>query len=249
MTGDEAGDDPPAAAPDRSRRRRGGRKKRVRQHVNPLGFIREVTLPDWRQVFPAGRPQVDGPGGALAPLASAPTRPMEVDVGCATGEFLLGRAAQTPGRLIVGLEIRVPVVSQVQGRIARAGLSNAACVLCNANASFEALFAPGSLRVVYVHFPDPWFKPRHHKRRLVTPAFVDVVASRLEAGGEFEFMTDFGAYAAEVVPLVEAHPAFENATAPGAPAPFVTGRVLSHREAWHLGKGDPVHRYVWRRRP
>src|SRR6185436_18001354 len=146
------------------------------------------------------------------------------DVGCATGEFLLGRAAQTPGHDIVGLEIRVPVVEQVQRRIARAGLTNAACVLCNANASFEALFPPASLRIVYVHFPDPWFKPRHHKRRLVTPAFVEMLATRLEPGGEFEFMTDFGEYAAEVVPLVEGHAAFENVTAPGAPAPFPEGR-------------------------
>jgi tRNA (guanine-N7-)-methyltransferase len=213
---------------DRPRKKRGGRKKRVRHHVNPLGFIREVALPDWRELF-------------------APGRPMEVDVGCATGEFLLGRAAQTPAHDIVGLEIRVPVVDQVQRRIARAGLTNAACVLCNANASFEALFAPASLRVVYVHFPDPWFKPRHHKRRLVTPAFVDLVASRLEVGGELEFMTDFGEYAAEVVPMVERHPAFVNATSPGAAAPFPEGRVLSHRETWHLGKGDRVHRYVWRR--
>lgn len=230
--------EPPAAgepaaeahAPRWPRKKRGkGRKKRVRHHVNPLGFIREVTLPDWKAVFPPGRP-------------------MEVDVGCATGEFLLGRAERTPDRDIVGLEIRVPVVEQVQRRIARAGLTNAACVLCNANASFEALFPPASLRVVYVHFPDPWFKPRHHKRRLVTAAFVDAVASRLEPGGEFEFMTDFGEYAAEVVPLVEAHAAFENASGPGQPAAFPEGRVLSHREDWHLGKGDQVHRYVWRRR-
>lgn len=205
-------------------------RKRARLHVNPLGFIRQVQLPDLRQVFPH------------------PERPMEVDVGCDKGDFLFGRAEQVPERNIVGLEIREPVVDMVKDRIARRGLTNATVVLCNANASFDALFPPASLHVVYVHFPDPWFKARHQKRRLVNPAFIDSLATRLEPGGLFEFMTDYGEYAAQVVPLVEGHPAFENPSGPGAQAPPVEGRVLTHRETWHQSRGDPIHRYTWRRR-
>lgn len=205
-------------------------RPRARHHANPLAFVREVELPDWREVF------------------AHPERPMEVDVGCDKGDFLFGRARQVPGHNLVGLEIRAPIVDMVRQRIERHGLTNAAVVLCNANRSFEALFAPTSLHAVYVHFPDPWFKARHHKRRLVNPAFVDAVASRLEVGGLFEFMTDFGAYAEQVVPLLEAHPAFENPFGAGASAPPADGRVLTHREEWHESRGDPIWRYHWRRR-
>ncbi|MBX3470147.1 MAG: tRNA (guanosine(46)-N7)-methyltransferase TrmB [Planctomycetes bacterium] len=207
------------------------RRPRTRHHANPLGFVREVALPDWGQTF------------------LRPDQPLEVDVGCDKGEFLLGRAAQAPEVNLVGLEIRAPIVDMVADRIARQGLTNAAVVLCNANRSFEALFAPGALSAVYVHFPDPWFKARHRKRRLVTPAFVEAVAARLRPGGLFEVMTDFEPYAREVVPLVEGHGAFENPAGPGAPAAPEPGRVLTHREAWHESRGDPIHRYRWRRRP
>lgn len=205
------------------------RRPRTRHHANPLAFVREVQVPDWRDVF------------------AHPERPMEVDVGCDKGDFLFGRARQVPEHNVVGLELRAAIVDMVKDRIARQGLTNAAVVLCNANRSFEALFAPASLRAVYVHFPDPWFKARHHKRRLVNPAFVDLLASRLEPGGLFEFMTDFGEYAEQVVPMLEAHAAFQNPFGPAAPAAPTEGRVLTHREAWHESRGDPIWRYHWRR--
>ena len=211
--------------------RSGGRRKhRVRHHVNPLSFRREVEIPDWAEVF-----------------ADA-ARPLEVDVGFAHGTFLLEQAARTPEHNFVGLEIRVPMVEEVKQRIAQRELTNVCAVLCNANQSFRDLFQPASLHRVYVHFPDPWFKARHHKRRRVKPAFLDDLAVCLEPGGELRFMTDYAAYAEEVVELVEAHPAFENSHGPGQPAPFEAGRVMSLREEWHLSQEDPVHRYHWRRK-
>jgi tRNA (guanine-N7-)-methyltransferase len=207
------------------------RKKRARHHANPFAFQHEVTAPDWAAVF------------------ARPDQPLEVDVGCDKGEFLLGRAAQAPDRNVVGLELRTAIVDVLKERIARSGVTNAAVVLCNANTALEVLFPPASLSVVYVHFPDPWFKARHRKRRVVNAAFVDALARRLAPGGLFEFMTDQAGYAEGVVPLLEAHPAFENPFGPGAPAPPALGRVLTHREAWHLSLGDPVHRHHWRRRP
>jgi tRNA (guanine-N7-)-methyltransferase len=178
-----------------------------------------------------------------------PERPLEVDVGFAHGTFLLEQAAQRPEHNFVGLEIRVPMVEEVRERITKRALTNVVAVLCNANQSFRDLFAPDSLHRVHVHFPDPWFKKRHHKRRLVNQAFLDDLARCLVEGGELRFMTDFKDYADEVIELVEAHPAFVNAHGPGQPAPPEDGRVLSLREEWHLSQGDPVHRYHWRHEP
>jgi len=202
-------------------------KKRVRHHVNPLSFRRPVEIPDWTQVF------------------AHPERPLEVDVGCMHGTFMLERARRVPEHNFVGLEIRVPLVEEVRGRIERDELANAHVVLCNANTSFSELFAPESVQRVYVHFPDPWFKTKHHKRRLVKPEFLDAVASRLTPDGELQFATDYRDYAEEVLDLVEAHPRYVNRFGPRQPAQPDPERVQTNREAWHLSQGDPVYRYHW----
>lgn len=218
----------PAEAP---RKRRGGKSKpRVRHHVNPLGFVHEVELPSREALF------------------RRPALPLEVDLGSMHGEFILERAAREPERNFLGLEIRAPLVDEVNERIRRRGLENAACVLCNANTAFSRLFAPGSLAAVYVHFPDPWFKNRHRKRRLVTAELVRQIADALAPGGRFRFMTDYEEYAREVAALVAACPELENPAGPGAMEVPEEGRVLTNREAWHLRRGDPIHRWVWVRR-
>ncbi|MCA8922892.1 MAG: tRNA (guanosine(46)-N7)-methyltransferase TrmB [Planctomycetes bacterium] len=202
-------------------------KRRVRHHVNPLSFRRPVELPDWSTAF------------------ANPELPLEVDVGCMHGTFMLERARRVPEHNFVGLEIRVPLVEEVRQRIERDALPNARVVLCNANTSFTDLFAPQSVHRVYVHFPDPWFKAKHHKRRLVKPEFLDAVASRLTPDGELQFATDYKDYAEEVLDLVEAHPRYTNRFGPRAPAQPDPERVLTNREAWHLSLGDPVYRYHW----
>src|SRR5262249_47149919 len=98
----------------------------------------------------------------------------------------------------------------------------------------------------YVHFPDPWFKKKHHKRRVLTPEFLDLLATRLRPSGELHFMTDYAGYAESARELVEAHPAFENRHGKGAQAPGpLGGDALSDREAAQLAKNDPVYRYLF----
>ncbi|MDC3378819.1 tRNA (guanosine(46)-N7)-methyltransferase TrmB [Planctomycetota bacterium] len=205
------------------------RKARVRQHANPLSNHPPAVIPNWDAVFPPG------------------DRPLDVDIGSAHGEFLLEHAARSPERNVVGLEIRRPMVTMVAGRIGERGLANAHVLFCNANRDFMELFGRANVDVAFVHFPDPWFKKRHHKRRLLTEAFVDTLSLCLKPGGEIRFMTDFADYAQEAAKLVEAHDAFRNPHGPGNPAPVVEGRPLSHREDWHQAKGDPVYRFTWRR--
>lgn len=199
-------------------------RPRIRQHVNPLTFRGEVEVPVWEEVF------------ARLDL------PREVDVGCAHGDFLLRRASERPDLNLVGLEIRKPMAERVRRKIERAGLGNAAVVVCNANTAWRSLFGPSSLQAVYVHFPDPWFKKKHRKRRIMTPAFVEDIARTLAPGGLLRFMTDHGEYAEEVVDLLARAVAFEE-------VPDPEGLPATHREEWHAGRGDAIHRAAWRRRP
>ena len=198
-------------------------KARVRQHRNPFAFRDPVAVPKWGEVF------------------EDLERPMVVDVGSAHGDFLLALAEQQPQTNFVGLEIREAMVDLVRRKAERAGLSNVHLVLCNANFSWAELFPPASLRAVFVNFPDPWFKKRHHKRRVIKTPLLDDLARILIEGGEFHFATDFEAYAEEALELIGRHPAYGEPTR--CEAPF---GILSDREAWHRSQDDPIYRYLFR---
>lgn len=198
-------------------------KRRIRHHVNPLNFREEPEIPNWSEVFE----DLD--------------RDFEVDIGCAKGQFLMARAAQAPDINIVGLEIRRPMVELVQQRIDKRSLKNAHVICCNANVSLKDLFGESRLDRAYVHFPDPWFKKRHHKRRLIKAPFLVDLALVLKIGGEFHFATDYQEYAEEMLAFMEINPDF----APGERLDSAHG-LLTDREACHKSKGDTIYRYVFK---
>ena len=197
-------------------------KRRIRHHVNPLNFREEPEIPNWSETF------------------ETLSGDFEVDIGCAKGQFLMARAAQDPTINIVGLEIRRPMVELVQQRISARSLKNVHVICCNANMSLKDLFGENRLDRAYVHFPDPWFKKRHHKRRLIKAPFLIDLAAVLKIGGEFHFATDYGEYAEEMLAFMALNPDFGE----GKSLDSAHG-LLTDREAWHQSKGDPVHRYVF----
>jgi tRNA (guanine-N7-)-methyltransferase len=201
------------------------RPRRVRQHVNPLAFRLEVAPPDWTKVFPH------------------PERSLEVDIGCGGGGFLLERARRAPDVNLVGLDIREAMAERARSGAAKERLSNVHVIWCSANAHFAQLFAPSTLDRIYVHMPDPWFKKKHHKRRVVTPEMVELFATRLKLGGEVHLATDHEVYGEDARELFERHPAFRNAHGPGAHAPGPLLDILSDRESRLVAKGGTVHRY------
>jgi tRNA (guanine-N7-)-methyltransferase len=152
------------------------------------------------------------------------------------------RAAAAPEVDIVGLEIRRPMVEMLNERITARGLGNAAAVCCNANVSLRTFFDAGSLCRAYVHFPDPWFKKRHHKRRVVKPPLLADLRALIALGGELHFATDYAAYAEEVLELMQATAGFGPAVSVASPFGHATDR-----EAWHSGRGDAVYRYRFER--
>jgi tRNA (guanine-N7-)-methyltransferase len=134
---------------------------RIRQHVNP----NQVHFAQFR----GERPVLDG-------------RPVELEVGCADAQFLFERAAREPERQYVGLEIREDLVKLVNRRARAQGLPVHA-VFCQAQLHMAEILPPGGVDRVYINFPDPWFKRRHHDRRMVDAALADGIAhvARLDA--------------------------------------------------------------------
>jgi tRNA (guanine-N7-)-methyltransferase len=143
----------------------------VRQHVNPLGA----------QYLAARAERIDVPPAAER---------VEVELGCADAKFSFELAASQPSYFVVGLEIREPLVERNREWARRDGHTNLAFGYVNINVDLDRVFAPASVDRFHVLFPDPWFKARHRKRRVVDPAMLEVVAAQLRPGGELHVASD-----------------------------------------------------------
>lgn len=207
----------------------------VRQHVNPLSRFhqRPRTLPP-----PSG-------------LFATPTLPLHLDIGSARGRFLLSMAALHPERNHLGLEIRQPLVEAAEADREAAGLTNLRFLYANANVSLpswlEAL-PPGVLDLVTVQFPDPWFKKRHHKRRVLQPALLLAIAAALAPGRRLFLQSDVAAVIEPMVALVEASGCFGRP--PTDARPWRADNPLevpTEREEHVLRQGLPLHRVLYLR--
>jgi len=124
--------------------------------------------------------------------------PLELDCGCGKGRFLLARAAAHPNVQFLGVDRMLVRIRKLDRKIQRAGLGNVKLLRMEAFYSLQQLLPPRRIRTVYIFFPDPWPKRRHHRRRLFNPAFLNVLWSRLQTGGTVQVATDHLDYFAEI---------------------------------------------------
>ena len=156
---------------------------RVRQHVNPL----KASL------------QAQAPAPAWADVFASVARPLVVDIGCGGGRFDLMMAKRFPEKNVLGVDIRAPLVERGNAWGAHAGLvDNLHFAECNATVSIgrwlraysDAAGIPRAVEMVTIQFPDPHFKKRHRKRRVVQPALVRAIAEGLEPGARVFLQSD-----------------------------------------------------------
>lgn len=152
--------------------------------------------------------------GTLFPAAG---RPLEIDLGCGMGRFLLARAAAFPGVNFVGIDRQQKRLRKVDRKIAAAGLSNVRLLRSEAAEAMEKLFPAGSVAAVYVFFPDPWPKRRHHRRRLFSGVFADSLHRILAPGGLVHVATDHLDYFDFINEIFRADPRFETIPAISLP--------------------------------
>lgn len=129
-----------------------------------------------------------------------------VEIGSGVGEATAALAATRPSYDVLALEVWRPGVAATLARLAEAGVQNVR--LCGVDAAWtlQHVIGPGALAELWTFFPDPWHKKRHHKRRLVDPAFAALAASRLRPGGVWRLATDWADYAEQMVAVLDAEP-------------------------------------------
>jgi tRNA (guanine-N7-)-methyltransferase len=146
---------------------------------------------------------VDDPGFALKDWFGREA-PLIVEIGSGIGEATAVLAVQRPDLNVLALEVWRPGVAHTLGLLADAGAENVRLLSVDAVWSLEHLVAPSTLEELWTFFPDPWPKTRHHKRRLVTPEFARLVASRLRSGGCWRLATDWSEYAEQMREVLDA---------------------------------------------
>ncbi len=124
--------------------------------------------------------------------------PCTLEIGFGNGDNLVERAATEPERDFIGVEVHRPGIGHLLLAAARAGCDNLRVIAHDAVEVLEQQVPRGGLDEIQVLFPDPWPKKRHHKRRLVQPAFIDLAASRLGRGGRLHIATDWAPYAEQI---------------------------------------------------
>jgi tRNA (guanine-N7-)-methyltransferase len=145
--------------------------------------------------------------------------PLVLEIGSGMGEATAGMAAADPGRDYLAVEVYLPGIANLLHAVEERGLTNVRVARGDALDLLRHQMAPGVLDAVHVFFPDPWPKARHHKRRLVQPAHLDLFHSRLAAGGTLHCATDCPVYAEAMLATLAADPRFGNAYAGFAPRP------------------------------
>ena len=197
--------------------------------IEPVGLdVDALPRPiDWRELF-------------------GNDRPVELEIGMGKGTFITEQARARPEVNFFGIEWARWFWRYASDRLRRHGCANARTVRAEALYFLSEFVRDKSLAVLHVYFPDPWPKKRHHKRRLITPAFVRELAQRLKSGGYLHVTTDWQEYAQDALAICSAEASLQNTTDGFAARP--SWRPQTKFEKRGLALGHAVFDILFRRR-
>jgi tRNA (guanine-N7-)-methyltransferase len=172
---------------------------------------------------------------------------VELEIGPGRGWFMIERLEAVPQVGMIGLEIRRKWATIVDDRLRARGFGLRARVFAEDAKGALGRFLPATLATVFIHFPDPWWKKRHQKRRVVTPGLLEELARVIRPGGELFLQTDVAERAHEFEELLAAIPQFESWQAAGPRVEENPYQARSPRERRAIQDGLPVVRLRYRR--
>jgi len=212
----------------------------VRDHIRSF-VLRQGRVSNAQQrYYDEGLPRWGIPYVA-APLDFAAvfgrTAPRFLEIGCGMGETTASIAAAHPENDYLGIEVHTPGVGSLLKEIATRGLTNLRVIQHDAVEVVRDMLPEASLSGIHVYFPDPWPKKRHHKRRLIQPAFVQALARRLAPGGYLHCATDWEEYAQQMLEVLSAEPLLANTARDFAPRPAWRPQTKFEQRGLRLGHG------------
>lgn len=173
--------------------------------------------------------------------------PLTLEIGFGNGAALAQMAAGEPDANFIGIEVHRPGVGHLLQVLETRGLDNVRIFCHDAIDVLEQKIPGRCLDRVLLFFPDPWPKRKHHKRRMLQPAFVALIAAKLKSGGVFHMATDWQHYAEQMLEVMEASPEFSNCSAEGAWSERPAYRPVTRFEARGRRLGHGVWDLVYRR--
>lgn len=220
--------------------------------------ISEKQQATWDRLWPQlGREarNAEGPAGVLDARAwFGRSAPLVLEIGCGTGTSTLAMAQAEPGIDVVAVEVYRRGLAQLLSAIDRAAhepgsseVTNIRLIRGDGVDVLTHMFGPASLTGVRVFFPDPWPKARHHKRRLLQPATMALIADRLRTDGVLHVATDHADYAAHIGEVGDAEPRLRRARSAGLPLSVV--RPTTKYEGKAQRAGSTVNEFLWVRTP
>nr|WP_237572836.1 tRNA (guanosine(46)-N7)-methyltransferase TrmB [Mycolicibacterium lacusdiani] len=179
------------------------------------------------------------------------TAPLVLEIGCGAGISTLAMAIEEPHLNVIAVEVYKKGLAQLLGGVDREGLSNVRFVRGDGVDVLEHMLTPGSLTGARVFFPDPWPKSRHHKRRLLQPPTVALIADRLAPGGVLHAATDHADYAVQIGEVGDGEPLLrriDQSRIDAGDLPISVRRPETKYEAKGLRAGSAITEFVWERR-
>lgn len=199
-----------------------GQQRGLEQGWPKYGLALEDGLRDFDQVF-----------GRQAPRT--------FEIGFGMGHSTLEMAAAAPEQDFIGVEVHKPGVGALLSGMQAQGLTNIRVYSCDALEVLRHCVADASLDRVLLFFPDPWHKKRHHKRRIVQPAFAELVRQKLKIGGVLHMATDWEPYAGHMLEVMQAAPGYRNLAQDGRFVPRPDDRPMTKFER----RGERLGHGVW----
>ena len=195
------------------------------------GQMRAFDLYGGRFLLPYRQARMD-PAAAFGRSA-----PVILEIGFGMGDATAQIAQQRPQDNFLCCEVHVPGVGALLKRCGEEKISNIRIVQHDAVEVLEHMLAPEQLDGVHIFFPDPWHKARHHKRRLIQPAFVSRLVTRIRPGGYLHCATDWQPYAEQMLQVLSAEPLLTNTAADYAPKPDYRPLTKFEHRGLKLGHG------------
>ena len=218
----------------------------VGEFANPHGHIRSFVLRQGRVSNAQLRYYEEMMAKIGVPYVAAPhdlatvfgrRAPKILEIGFGMGETSAAIATANPGNDYLGIEVHTPGVGSLCKLIAENNIANQRIVQHDAVEVLRDMIQPGVLSGVHIFFPDPWPKARHHKRRLIQPPLIALLASRLKTGGYIHCATDWENYAEQMLEVLAAEPTLENTADGFAPRPDYRPLTKFEQRGIRLGHG------------